>query len=1311
MEKRKGRFVLDGKKTMRLGTEVYKEIVNKMLTVHIAYMERKMRSCLQCPPVCAPVAPRRLKQNPYTSRYKGKEFLPQHMLPTYLLNQLASAQKHYARDRNNLPLPVDTQRRIRRRGEVAERDLDRNGGDADRAAQNRRDLDDQARIAQLWEPEDQWDMRPGWSEEVREYPRIPVDRGPAPRRWRPSDIGDDTSAEIPDVGPQRITQSRVPSPEPGFYDSDGPERSRSPSRRSPSPRRLRREHLIPGLQFHVVEGDMCPADPNLHPDAARVFLDAIPDYTPRRVEDDTDDGASLGPGQEDMDPPALEPDTGDDASVITEDLEHGTGRSAGLEEKAEVAGDEEVGPTKGGPEIPPTPRVGRGRVEPDTPVALPPIDPHAIADGDAGGDIPIPIELPALPLPRPSLSGSRRPSPEADPGVESDVTDLIEPNIMDDTPEGTDDDSVPDESRRDLLAGILAIHFQNDEGGATVAQRVAKRKSDVKTYGKFWKKSVAEFNASVGSHLLPDWLQEPLYGAGTYLLRRDLLRDIGQGNYEVEGFDAWLDIISQVLEKRRYNSLFGDPDMAAPPSIGSRVESPSPSPESEPEPAEEEPARGRRPRPPLDHIPHHERYFQDYQVELSTRNNTVEFSPGVATAHMNQVRDGIQQALQVSNNRKNENRSRINLNNLYYTMVTRDPDTYPTIEVIRDPNVTDSASFQAHAFGRTRMRDENYVNTGDREKDRARGPRFTRNRNLIWNVPEHLRIGLFNQEWMPVRVVDEDNIFDQTLCPLWRNSTDETGRNNLCLGTFFHVRCYVPALQGRVSIMVDQLYEPDAADAKKGSYRKDWAKSDDESRDPRSDSEYRPSSRSERRGNRSPSAGDASSAEPESSSSAQPKSRAGHRSAWSYPSSSDARSEDIGHVDRERELSREPEPDPRRMKREPVTSKETAVKILSGTAGNPQKPGRDVNWYATDGEAAEVFAHIWHDSVPQGRQDDADRDKVAMIKCVELVWREMKKGGAEDREFIRKVFTRYHRLFLSAEDGQQGDHVSAWRQHVAARLAVMLGSPEEIEEMRRALAANEDNEVINHLLKDEMKHHTRNTIRSLLSRYIRGYDHRIEQKQLVSHPRYLRRIIRAEMGNMGLTSTRTTRSAEQAIWRRMDEEFGGGSRSRSKSEDPRREEEAYQRKRKKRDKSKYYKQDREKTRLRRIAEGKAPMGPRQFYKEQRDKAKAEDLVNPGALAKYDKKRKEEQRLRNNAAQVKKNREKREKASKKPKAPVAKKKRRKDVRVVHPQIPGESKADRTKRLARERRARGYAAEKAEREKKKKDKGDEEEKEKK
>ena len=140
MDKRKGRFVIDGKKTMRLGTEIYTEIVEKMLAVHIAHMERKMKSCIQCPVVCAPVEPRRLRKNPYTSIYKDEKFLPQSMLPTYLLNKLHDAQRSTARDRNNIPLPLpeDTERRIRREGEFAERDLDRAGGDAEEAYRARR---------------------------------------------------------------------------------------------------------------------------------------------------------------------------------------------------------------------------------------------------------------------------------------------------------------------------------------------------------------------------------------------------------------------------------------------------------------------------------------------------------------------------------------------------------------------------------------------------------------------------------------------------------------------------------------------------------------------------------------------------------------------------------------------------------------------------------------------------------------------------------------------------------------------------------------------------------------------------------------------------------------------------------------------------------------------------------------------------------------------------------------------------------------------------------------------------------------------
>ncbi len=39
MDKRKGRFVLS-KKTMRVGTEIYKKIVDQMLLVHIAHITK-----------------------------------------------------------------------------------------------------------------------------------------------------------------------------------------------------------------------------------------------------------------------------------------------------------------------------------------------------------------------------------------------------------------------------------------------------------------------------------------------------------------------------------------------------------------------------------------------------------------------------------------------------------------------------------------------------------------------------------------------------------------------------------------------------------------------------------------------------------------------------------------------------------------------------------------------------------------------------------------------------------------------------------------------------------------------------------------------------------------------------------------------------------------------------------------------------------------------------------------------------------------------------------------------------------------------
>ena len=133
MDKRKGRFVLS-KKTMRVGTEIYKKIVDQMLLVHIAHMERKMRACLQCAPRCAPAGGRLIKR-PYTRPYKDKQWVPRSHVPSYLLKQLVLNEK----TRNRL-LSKEDESRIRRGTFGLENDLrdaDGNIDDAEAAADER----------------------------------------------------------------------------------------------------------------------------------------------------------------------------------------------------------------------------------------------------------------------------------------------------------------------------------------------------------------------------------------------------------------------------------------------------------------------------------------------------------------------------------------------------------------------------------------------------------------------------------------------------------------------------------------------------------------------------------------------------------------------------------------------------------------------------------------------------------------------------------------------------------------------------------------------------------------------------------------------------------------------------------------------------------------------------------------------------------------------------------------------------------------------------------------------------------------------
>ena len=86
MDERPGRFNI-GEGTMKIGTEIYRELIKKMLSVHIAAMERKMRACQRCPPRCPPVLGDFLKK-PYTAPYKKLPFVPRSHLPSYVRKKL-----------------------------------------------------------------------------------------------------------------------------------------------------------------------------------------------------------------------------------------------------------------------------------------------------------------------------------------------------------------------------------------------------------------------------------------------------------------------------------------------------------------------------------------------------------------------------------------------------------------------------------------------------------------------------------------------------------------------------------------------------------------------------------------------------------------------------------------------------------------------------------------------------------------------------------------------------------------------------------------------------------------------------------------------------------------------------------------------------------------------------------------------------------------------------------------------------------------------------------------------------------------------
>ena len=121
MDRCPGRLTVT-KKTMRVGTEIYRELVKKMLSYHISIIERKTRACLRCPPRC-PEVPRFTTRRPYTTPHKGEKWLPQRLLPSYLKQRILENPRQESQ--------------LRRSAENVEAGLEQNHGDPLRVEQAR----------------------------------------------------------------------------------------------------------------------------------------------------------------------------------------------------------------------------------------------------------------------------------------------------------------------------------------------------------------------------------------------------------------------------------------------------------------------------------------------------------------------------------------------------------------------------------------------------------------------------------------------------------------------------------------------------------------------------------------------------------------------------------------------------------------------------------------------------------------------------------------------------------------------------------------------------------------------------------------------------------------------------------------------------------------------------------------------------------------------------------------------------------------------------------------------------------------------
>jgi hypothetical protein len=420
----------------------------------------------------------------------------------------------------------------------------------------------------------------------------------------------------------------------------------------------------------------------------------------------------------------------------------------------------------------------------------------------------------------------------------------------------------------------------------------------------------------------------------------------------------------------------------------------------------------------------------------------------------------------------------------------------------------------------------------------------------MWTLPPQLE-AVLPDPVIPVLVVNQGPIWDDMLCPVWKNAVNAAGLMIAPLGTDWHAICYVTDWNTDVSIPVSQLAVPTDAEKKIRGNMLAWELGREDDRRPRSEDRDPPKKGDRKRSTDSSYDPLGSSVSSESSDPSE--------SVESTASSSGERSETPvpGRRARERSLTRDPNRDvsiSRHRRQLPPTAEEVdkdVRQLFQRIVTNPNKPSKATNWFPNEQVAAREFLKYWHKSQPVAQEVDADKSQVSLVRLIEYVWDEMRKNRLHRQRgqiaFIKRVFSTYQRGFLKNVSDRRAPNVRRWRTETASFLARKLHHQNNIELLRSELRSGKTYSSIKYTIASFLRHHHRATQDELVRRFLRVYDS-IKAKGNHMGNDERKSAIETIMERMGLTRTRTASSFNDQLWREMKDAFDP-SRSRSGEEE------------------------------------------------------------------------------------------------------------------------------------------------------------------